>query len=160
MCRTHSRWRWHSAAQWRDGHLAWHTGSHAGSPRRGHIKIVHLVWTNNYLVMTNPIFGQTIYRSFLHNRRHEYFIMPFLPRPLNLLRWITSSEEISRALLTHKNKADAWFGLPPAQMVCGRPVPDFLPFKPGNFSPAKVWADCRKKRELVMIHRILLGGDR
>ena len=69
-------------------------------------------------------------------------------------------DRIRRALLQHRNTPDSEFGLSPAQLVYGRPMRDFLPIRPGEFSPAEVWVDCREKRELAMRSRIIRGAER
>ena len=46
------------------------------------------------------------------------------------------------------------------KMVFGRPIRDFLPIKPGKFSPAKVWVDTTEKRELTLRERVLRGEQR
>ena len=44
--------------------------------------------------------------------------------------------------------------------VFGRPIRDFLPVKPGQFSPAEVWLDTIEKRELALRERVLRGEQR
>ena len=69
-------------------------------------------------------------------------------------------DRIRRALMQHRNTPDTEFGLSPSQLVYGRPIRDFLPIRPGEFSPSEVWVDCREKRELAMRKRILRGAER
>ena len=69
-------------------------------------------------------------------------------------------DKICRALLQHRNTPDQEWKLSPSQLLFGRPVQDFLPVKPGLFSPSEVWVDCREKRELAMKHRLSLGAER
>ena len=56
-------------------------------------------------------------------------------------------DKVMRALMQHRNTPDSEYGLSPAQLVFGRPIRDFLPIKPGQFSPSEVWIDCRESRE-------------
>ena len=60
------------------------------------------------------------------------------------------------------NKAQELFeyGMSAAQLVFGRPIRDFLPIKPGQFSPSEVWMDTREKRELALRDRFLRGAER
>ena len=44
-------------------------------------------------------------------------------------------------------------------MIFGRPIRDFLPIKPGQFSPAEVWIDCQA-REIALGHRFMKGAER
>lgn len=69
-------------------------------------------------------------------------------------------DKITRALMQHRNTPDTEYGLSPAQLIYGRPIRDFLPIRPGEFSPAEVWIDCREKRELAMKSRIRRGTER
>ena len=69
-------------------------------------------------------------------------------------------DKITRALMQHRNTPDTEFGLSPAQLVYGRPIRDFLPIRPGQWSPSEVWVDCREKRELAMRTRIMRGVER
>ena len=69
-------------------------------------------------------------------------------------------DKITRALMQHRNTPDTEYGLSPAQLIYGRPIRDFLPIRPGEFSPAEVWVDCREKRELAMKSRIRRGTER
>ena len=48
----------------------------------------------------------------------------------------------------------------PSQLLFGRPIRDFLPVKPGQFSPSEVWIDCKEKRELAMRKRVLRGAEK
>ena len=69
-------------------------------------------------------------------------------------------DKISRATLQHRNTPDSEYGMSPAQLVYGRPMRDFLPIRPGDFSPSEVWIDCREKRELAMRKRLIKGSER
>ena len=69
-------------------------------------------------------------------------------------------DRIARALMQHRNTPDSEYGLSPAQLVFGRPIRDFLPIRPGNFSPSEVWIDNREKRELAMRKRFHRGAER
>ena len=70
------------------------------------------------------------------------------------------SDKLLRAIMQHRNTPDSEYKLSPAQLVFGRPIRDFLPIKPGNFSPSEVWVDCREKRELAMKARFSRGLER
>ena len=59
-------------------------------------------------------------------------------------------DKVARALMQHRNTPDSEYGISPAQLVFGRPIRDFLPVRPGDFSPSEVWIDNREKRELAM----------
>ena len=52
-------------------------------------------------------------------------------------------DKVTRALMQHRNTPDSEYGLSAAQLVFGRPIRDFLPIKPGQFSPSEVWIDTR-----------------
>ena len=69
-------------------------------------------------------------------------------------------DKLIRAIMNHRNTPDSEYNLSPAQLVFGRPIRDFLPIRPGNFSPSEVWIDNREKRELAHRHRILKGEER
>ena len=69
-------------------------------------------------------------------------------------------DRISRAIMQHRNTPDSEYGLSPAQLVFGRPIRDFLPVRPGDFSPSEVWIDNREKRELAMRKRFLRGSEK
>ena len=69
-------------------------------------------------------------------------------------------DRVTRALMNHRNTPDSEYGLSPSQLVFGRPIKDFLPVKPGAFSPSEVWVDCREKRELAMRQRVLRGAEK
>ena len=69
-------------------------------------------------------------------------------------------DRISRAVMQHRNTPDSEYGLSPAQLVFGRPIRDFLPIRPDNFSPSEVWIDDREKRELAMRKRFVRGSER
>ena len=55
--------------------------------------------------------------------------------------------------MQHRNTPDPEYNLSAAQMVFGRPIRDFLPIKPGRFSPSEVWVDTREERELALRER-------
>ena len=69
-------------------------------------------------------------------------------------------DKVTRALMQHRNTPDTEYGLSAAQLVFGRPIRDFLPIKPGQFSPSEVWVDTREKRELALRERVLRGAER
>ena len=69
-------------------------------------------------------------------------------------------DKIARAILQHRNTPDTEYGISPAQLVFGRPIRDFLPVRPGDFSPSDVWIDNREKRELAMRKRIMKGTEK
>ena len=69
-------------------------------------------------------------------------------------------DRIAQALLQHRNTPDSEYGMSPAQLVYGRPMRDFLPIRPGDFSPSEVWIDNREKRELAMRKRLIRGTER
>ena len=69
-------------------------------------------------------------------------------------------DRIIRAMMQHRNTPDAEFGLSPSQLIFGRPIRDFLPIRPGQFSPSEVWVDCRETRELALKNRFLKGAER
>ena len=69
-------------------------------------------------------------------------------------------DRICRALLQHRNTPLDGIQFSPAQLLFGRPIRDFLPIRPGKFSPSEVWVDCAEKRELAMRRRLSLGGER
>ena len=69
-------------------------------------------------------------------------------------------DNVARALMQHRNTPDSEYGISPAQMVFGRPIRDFLPVRPGDFSPSEVWIDDREKRELAMRKRFVRGFER
>ena len=63
-------------------------------------------------------------------------------------------------MMQHRNTPDAEYGLSPSQLIFGRPIRDFLPVKPGQFSPAEVWIDCRESREIALRNRFIRGAER
>ena len=69
-------------------------------------------------------------------------------------------DKIARALMQHRNTPDTEYGISPAQMVFGRPIKDFMPVRPGDFSPSEVWIDNREKRELAMRKRLIRGTEK
>ena len=69
-------------------------------------------------------------------------------------------DRITRAIMQHRNTPDTEVGLSSSQLVYGRPIRDFLPIRPGEFSLAEVWVDCREKCELAMRKRVLRGAER
>ena len=69
-------------------------------------------------------------------------------------------DKIARALMQHRNTPDSEYGISPSQLVFGRPIRDFLPVRPGDFSPSEVWIDNREKRELAMRKRIMRGTEK
>ena len=69
-------------------------------------------------------------------------------------------DKIARAVMQHRNTPDSEYGISPAQLVFGRPIRDFLPVKPGDFSPREVWIDNREKRELAMRKRVMRGQEK
>ena len=48
----------------------------------------------------------------------------------------------------------------PAQLVFGQPIRDFLPIKPGKFSPSEDWIFCRESRELALRKRLQRGAEK
>ena len=69
-------------------------------------------------------------------------------------------DRIIRAMMQHRNTPDAEYGLSPSQLIFGRPIRDFLPIKPGQFSPAEVWIDCRESQEVALRNRFIKGAER
>ena len=69
-------------------------------------------------------------------------------------------DKIARATLQHRNTPDSEYGISPAQLIFGRPIRDFLPVRPGDFSPSEVWIDNREKRELAKRKRLIRGTER
>ena len=69
-------------------------------------------------------------------------------------------DRIQRAVMQHRNTPDTEFGLSPSQLLFGRPIRDFLPIRPGQFSPHEVWVDCREKREVAFRTRLMRGVER
>ena len=69
-------------------------------------------------------------------------------------------DKVMRALMQHRNTPDSEYSLSPAQLVFGRPIRDFLPVKPGQFSPSEVWIDCRESRELALRKRLQRGAEK
>ena len=69
-------------------------------------------------------------------------------------------DKLTRAIMQHRNTPDTEYGLSPSQLLYGRPIRDFLPIRPGQFSPHEVWVDCKEKRELAMRKRIFKGAER
>ena len=69
-------------------------------------------------------------------------------------------DKVIRALMQHRNTPDTEYKLSPAQLVFGRPIRDFLPIRPGQYSPSEVWVNCRDTRELAHRERFLRGAER
>ena len=62
--------------------------------------------------------------------------------------------------MQYRNTPDSEYGLSPSQLVFGRPIRDFLPIKPGQFSPSNVWVDSRETRELALRNRFIKCSER
>ena len=69
-------------------------------------------------------------------------------------------DKVIRALMQHRNTPDSEYNMSPAQLVLGRPIRDFLPIKPGKFSPSEDWIDCRESRELALRKRLQRGAEK
>ena len=69
-------------------------------------------------------------------------------------------DKVFRALMQHRNTPDNEYGLSPSQLIFGRPIRDFLPIKPGQYSPAEVWVDGRETRELALRKRFIRASER
>ena len=69
-------------------------------------------------------------------------------------------DKLQRAVMQHRNTPDTEFGLSPSQLLFGRPIRDFLPIRPGQFSPHEVWVDCREKREMAFRTGLMKGVER
>ena len=69
-------------------------------------------------------------------------------------------DKVLRALMQHRNTPDSEYGLSPSQLVFGRPIRDFLPIKPGQYSPSDVWIDSRETRELALRNRFIRTSER
>ena len=69
-------------------------------------------------------------------------------------------DKVIRALMQHRNTPDTEYKLSPSQLVFGRPIRDFLPIRPGQFSPTDVWVNCRETRELAHRERFIRGAER
>ena len=69
-------------------------------------------------------------------------------------------DQITKALLQHRNTPVSDLELSPAQLLFGRPIRDHLPIKPGLFNPSEVWVTNREQRELALRHRVSRGGER
>ena len=52
-------------------------------------------------------------------------------------------DKVTRALKQHRNTPVSEYGISAVQLVFGVPIRDFLPIKPGKFSPSEVWVDTR-----------------
>ena len=68
--------------------------------------------------------------------------------------------KVFQALMQHRNMPDSEYGLSPSQLVFGRPIRDFLPIKPGEYSPSEVWVDSRETRELALRNRFIKSSER
>ena len=68
--------------------------------------------------------------------------------------------QISKALLQHRNTPVHDIALSPAQLLFGRPIRDHLPIRPGLFNPSEVWVTNREQRELALRHRVFRDHER
>ena len=50
-------------------------------------------------------------------------------------------DRVIHALMQYKSTPDAEYNLSPSQLVFGRPICDFLPIQPGQFTPSNVWVN-------------------
>ena len=69
-------------------------------------------------------------------------------------------DKVFRALMQHRNTPDSEYGLSPSQLIFGRPIRDFLPIRPGQYSPAEVWVDGRETCELALRKRFIKASER
>ena len=69
-------------------------------------------------------------------------------------------DKVIRALMQHRNTPDTEYNLSPSQLVFGRPIRDFLPIKPGQFTPSDVWVNNRETRELALRNRVIKSSER
>ena len=68
-------------------------------------------------------------------------------------------DQISKAVMQHRNTPVADVELSSAPLFFGRPIRDHLPIKPGLFNPSEVWMTNREQRELGLRHRVSRGGE-
>ena len=62
--------------------------------------------------------------------------------------------------MQYRNTPDAEYNLSPSQLVFGRPIRDFLPIQPGQFTPSDVWVNNRETRELALRNRVIKSSER
>ena len=69
-------------------------------------------------------------------------------------------DKVLRAVMQHRNTPLNDINISPAQIIFGRPVRDFLPVKPGLYTPSDVWMNNAEKRELALKKRLCRGLER
>ena len=58
-------------------------------------------------------------------------------------------DKVSQALLQHRKTPVRDLNLSPAHLLFGRGFRDLLPVRPGQYTPAETWINCREQRELA-----------
>ena len=66
-----------------------------------------------------------------------------------------NTDNLTRALLQHRNTPCAITGLSPAQILFGRVLRDFLPLQPGKFSPREDWRQAADTRATAYAKRVM-----
>ena len=66
-----------------------------------------------------------------------------------------NTDNMTRALLQHRNTPCAITGLSPAQIVFGRVLRDFLPLQPGKFVPKREWRLAADARASAYAKRVM-----
>lgn len=69
------------------------------------------------------------------------------------------TEKFPMALLTYRNTPRRDTGLPPAQVIFGHQIRDFLPVKPGSYSPRPEWQLTSNQREAAMAKKHLRRAE-
>ena len=69
-------------------------------------------------------------------------------------------DRVINALMQYRNTPVAEYNLSPSQLVFGRPIRDFLPIQPGQFTPSDVWVNNRETRELALRNRVIKSSER
>ena len=69
-------------------------------------------------------------------------------------------DRVINALMQYRNTPVAEYNLSPSQLVFGRPIRDFLPIQPGQFTPSHVWVNNRETRELALRNWVIKSSER